>query len=100
MLTNDIARLRDWARLIEEYGPDISLWGGRVYVVGEMHAMADRLAVLNTRLGSMVELADAAVSNTAVERHPGSNPGGPTNCVLGLDYDCECKKQEAWWNGT
>lgn len=36
----DVDRLRDWARLILLYGPDISNWGGTAFVASKMQIMA------------------------------------------------------------
>lgn len=36
----DVDRLREWARLLLVYGPDISNWGGLPFVAGKMQTIA------------------------------------------------------------
>ena len=49
----DVDKLRDWARLLLENGPDISYWGSVSFVVGKMQIMATEMEKAIRDIGAL-----------------------------------------------
>ncbi len=64
----DVDRLRDWARLLLEHGPDIGQWGSVPFVVSKMQTMATCLEKTIKDVGTLRAQVEAATSALAVSQ--------------------------------
>lgn len=56
----DVDRLREWARLIDTFGPDITHWGQPQFVATKMRDIADRLETEVREVGQLRALVGQA----------------------------------------
>jgi hypothetical protein len=54
----DADRLRDWARLIDEFGYDISNWGDRAFISAQLRRIADGVAQTVRDVGTLRAVID------------------------------------------
>lgn len=55
----DADRLRDWARLLLEHGPNISYWGDRMFVVSKLQTIATGIEKAVRDIGTLRALSAA-----------------------------------------
>lgn len=85
----DANRLRQWAEKLETYGPNISEWGDRRFVIEQLRAVAGRIEATVAEVGTLRELARIdvqAAPDATVPPRPHEDP----TCEHGRALDVHC----------